>query len=66
MADPTKAQYVAAYNAGKQGVADMISSFGLPGWEEAMVDQYITPARVNALTDKIAEAVINATQGPTS
>lgn len=58
---PTQAQYVAAYKTAKQGIVDMVASFGLPGWEVSMINGYITDDKINALSDKIAEAVVSTT-----
>jgi len=60
MANPTQAQFVAAFRAAKSGIVEMVNSFELPGWEEALVDQYITDQRVNVLSDEIAKAVVRA------
>ncbi len=57
---PTQAQYIAAFRAEKAGLIEMINNFNLPGWEEYMVEQYITDARVNILSDEVARAVVNA------
>jgi hypothetical protein len=65
MTDPTQAQFVAAFQAAKAGIIEMVNSFGLPGWEEGMVDQYITDARINVLSDEVAKAVVNAAPVPT-
>jgi hypothetical protein len=64
MADPTQAQFVAAFRAAKAGIVAMIASFGLPGWEESMVDEYITDDRVNVLSDEVAKAVVAAGTPP--
>lgn len=60
MAVPTQAQYVAAYNAAKIGIVELINSFNLPGWEESMVEQYITDQAVNKLSDEVANATVAA------
>ena len=63
MADPTQAQYVAAFQAAKEGVAEMIASMDL-GWEQGLVEGYITDERINTLSDKVAMAVVNAVIEP--